>query len=195
MRSAYQESLDHQGHVRDAAQEFVVDCLADLQADLVHFISPLQRIRRALRLPGTRDCVPGLYLWGDVGRGKTFLMDLFFETLAVEKKTRIHFHRMMADVHRRLKGLANVSDPLDSVAADIADQTRVLCFDEFYVSDIADAIIFGPLARRPVSARSDACRDIELATVGALCEWPAERTILAGNRTVGNPYSGAACRW
>jgi cell division protein ZapE len=86
-----------------------------------------------------------MYLWGDVGRGKTFLMDLFFANLAVEKKTRIHFHRMMADVHRRLRALADVSDPLDAVAADIADQTRVLCFDEFYVSDIGDAMILGRL--------------------------------------------------
>ncbi len=122
-----------------------MDCLADLQMDLMHVMSRLQRLRRALRLPGNAECVPGLYLWGDVGRGKTFLMDLFFETLRVEKKTRIHFHRMMADVHRRLKTLGDVEDPLAKVAADIARQTQVLCFDEFFVSDIADAMILGRL--------------------------------------------------
>lgn len=89
--------------------------------------------------------VAGLYLWGDVGRGKTFLMDLFFETLPVENKSRIHFHRMMTDVHARLKALEDIEDPLDRVAADIARQTQILCFDEFFVSDIADAMILGRL--------------------------------------------------
>ncbi len=147
MRSAYQASLEQQGHVHDSAQELVVNHLAELQARLVHVTSPLQRLSRVLRLVSNKDNpgVPGLYLWGDVGRGKTFLMDLFFETLPVEKKTRIHFHRMMADVHRRLKALDEVKDPLDKVAGDIAGQTQVLCFDEFFVSDIADAMILGRL--------------------------------------------------
>ena len=94
---------------------------------------------------GAGSDMPGIYLWGDVGRGKTFLMDLFFETLPIENKTRIHFHRMMANVHARLKALGNVEDPLDKVAADIAEHTQVLCFDEFFVSDIADAMILGRL--------------------------------------------------
>lgn len=100
-----------------------------------------------MQLAGGRDCagVPGLYLWGNVGRGKTFLMDLFFATLPIEKKARIHFHRMMADVHRRLKAHGDIEDPLDRVAAEFARQTRVLCFDEFFVSDIADAMLLGRL--------------------------------------------------
>ena len=147
MHSAYQASLEQQGHVRDSAQELVVNYLAELQARLGHVTSPLQRLGRVLRLVSNKDNpgAPGLYLWGDVGRGKTFLMDLFFETLPVEKKTRIHFHRMMADVHRRLKALDDVEDPLDKVAGDIAGHTQVLCFDEFFVSDIADAMILGRL--------------------------------------------------
>ncbi len=147
IRTAYEKSLSHQGHVRDSAQEFVVNQLADLQASLVHDIKPLQRFRRALRLPAETDYpgVAGLYLWGNVGRGKTFLMDLFFETLPVERKTRVHFHRMMADVHKRLKALGDIEDPLDKVATDIARQIKVLCFDEFFVSDIADAMILGRL--------------------------------------------------
>ncbi len=72
-------------------------------------------------------------------------MDLFFETLPLEKKTRIHFHRMMGDVHDRLQAIVDTEDPLDQVAADIARQTKVLCFDEFFVSDIADAMILGRL--------------------------------------------------
>ena len=144
MRSAYQASLEQQGHVRDSAQELVVNHLADLQVRLVHVTSPLQRLSRVLRLVSNKDNpgAPGLYLWGDVGRGKTFLMDLFFATLPVEKKTRIHFHRMMADVHKRLKAFDDVEDPLDKVAGDIAVHTQVLCFDEFFVSE-------GPAAASP----------------------------------------------
>ncbi len=125
----------------------MVDRLAKLQADLVKDMNPLRRVRRTLRIPAREDCpgVPGLYLWGDVGRGKTFLMDLFFETLPLERKTRIHFHRMMGDVHDRLQAIVDTEDPLDQVAADIARQVKVLCFDEFFVSDIADAMILGRL--------------------------------------------------
>ena len=144
IRNAYQLSIEQQGHTRDSAQEIVVDRLADLQGHIAAFSRPWQKLGRKLRI-GTGVAVPGIYLWGDVGRGKTFLMDLFFETLPVDKKTRIHFHRMMADMHRRLNILGDVDDPLDKVAADIARQTRVLCFDEFFISDIADAMILGRL--------------------------------------------------
>jgi cell division protein ZapE len=100
-------------------------------------------MRRAA--PAGSETGTGLYIWGGVGRGKTFLMDLFFENLDVEKKRRIHFHRMMHGVHARLKTLEDVEDPLDHVAATIARETRVLCFDEFFVSDIGDAMILGRL--------------------------------------------------
>ncbi len=89
--------------------------------------------------------VKGLYVWGGVGRGKTFLMDMFFETLVLEAKKRVHFHRMMHGVHARIKALGDIEDPLDRVASDIAADTRVLCFDEFFISDIADAMILGRL--------------------------------------------------
>ncbi len=145
IRIAYEQSLKQQGHVRDSAQEVVVNQLAKLQERLAHVDGPLQKLMRALRLAGNKDRISGLYLWGEVGRGKTFLMDLFFDTLPLQKKTRIHFHRMMADVQGRLKALGEIEDPLDQVAADIARQTRVLCFDEFYVNDIADAMILGRL--------------------------------------------------
>jgi cell division protein ZapE len=89
--------------------------------------------------------IRGLYVWGGVGRGKTFLMDLFFETLAVEQKHRAHFHRIMKDVHDRLRALGDIEDPLAAVARDMAAGARVLCFDEFFVSDIGDAMILGRL--------------------------------------------------
>lgn len=147
IREAYEDSLSRDGHIKDPAQVEVVGRLEDLQARL-RVSRPGFCGFRALfnRRPDTeRAGVRGLYLWGGVGRGKTLLMDLFFESLPVKAKKRIHFHRMMHEVHDRRKALGNVSDPLDKVAADIARNTRVLCFDEFYVSDIGDAMILGRL--------------------------------------------------
>jgi cell division protein ZapE len=146
IREAYEDSLSLEGRVRDPAQEAVVDQLADLEARLLN----RKLARRGLFGLFSRDKkssngVKGLYLWGGVGRGKTFLMDLFFENLAVEKKKRIHFHRIMRDVHRRLNSMPDVEDPLDAIAADMANETQVLCFDEFFVSDIGDAMILGRL--------------------------------------------------
>ena len=146
IREAYKASLLREGHTRDAAQENVVELLADLQDRLQAKQSWLAKLRS--RISGTdREYrgEPGLYIWGGVGRGKTFLMDLFFETTAIEDKRRIHFHRMMHDVHRRLKALDDVADPLDVIAADIARETRLLCFDEFFVSDIGDAMLLARL--------------------------------------------------
>ena len=89
--------------------------------------------------------VKGLYLWGGVGRGKTFLMDCFHESLPFSRKRRTHFHRFMLEVHARRNAHAHRSDPLHIVGKEIADESRVLCFDEFFVSDIADAMILGRL--------------------------------------------------
>jgi cell division protein ZapE len=95
----------------------------------------------------------GLYIWGSVGRGKTMLMDLFFEALAVRRKRRVHFHAFMADVHDRIhlwrqmlkRGEVTGDDPIRPVAASLAEEAWVLCFDEFAVTDIADAMILGRL--------------------------------------------------
>jgi cell division protein ZapE len=87
----------------------------------------------------------GLYLWGDVGRGKTFLADLLFQSLPLERKLRLHFHRFMGRVHAELRKLEGHSDPLRDVAAHFAGQARVLCLDEFFVTDIGDAMILGGL--------------------------------------------------
>ncbi len=91
--------------------------------------------------------VPGLYLWGGVGRGKTLLVDLLFEQLPSKSKRRSHFHRYMADVHAALKRLKGESDPLATVAAEQARRHRLLVLDEFFVSDIGDAMILGRLLR------------------------------------------------
>ncbi len=87
----------------------------------------------------------GLWLWGPVGRGKTLLMDLFFETLAEPRKQRLHFHHFMRHIHRDLTALSGHAEPLPLIAERLAKTTRVLCFDEFFVSDIADAMLLGRL--------------------------------------------------
>lgn len=89
--------------------------------------------------------VRGLYFWGGVGRGKTYLMDLFFESLPFEHKRRMHFHRFMRYVHREMRALQGEANPLKKIASQFADETRVLCFDEFFVSDITDAMILANL--------------------------------------------------
>lgn len=96
-------------------------------------------------MPARRPAPPvrGAYLWGGVGRGKTLMMDLFFEALPFDHKLRYHFHRLMSRVHARLTELRDTPDPLAVIAADFAREARVICFDEFFVSDIADAMLLG----------------------------------------------------
>lgn len=91
------------------------------------------------------DAPKGVYLWGGVGRGKTLIMDYFYESLAHVPRERTHFYRFMRDVHVMLKGIKNRSDPLDLVAERLAARLRLLCLDEFFVSDIADAMILAGL--------------------------------------------------
>jgi cell division protein ZapE len=83
----------------------------------------------------------GVYMWGGVGRGKSFLMDSFYSVVPVVRKTRLHFHEFMRAVHRQLDELKGVEDPLIEVAKRIAKKYRLICFDEFHVSDVADAMI------------------------------------------------------
>ena len=146
IRRAYEQHLSQHGHVRDPSQARVVDLLADLQERLLAVPPPRRRLAKLLsRQPRDAQGVTGLYIWGGVGRGKTFLMDLFYETLALESKRRMHFHRIMKDVHDRLRALSDIEDPLTVIARDMAAESRVLCFDEFFVSDIGDAMILGRL--------------------------------------------------
>ncbi len=146
IRDAYEQHLVQHGHVRDPSQSRVVEMLADLQQRLQAAPPPKRGFAKLFsRERHSIQAVTGLYLWGGVGRGKTFLMDLFYETLALQSKRRVHFHRIMKDVHERLGALGDIEDPLASVARDMAEEARVLCFDEFFVSDIGDAMILGRL--------------------------------------------------
>jgi len=129
--------------VHDAAQAAAIDELDVLWHQLVDFKSKRnQFLGRSLLSP---EVPKGLYLWGGVGRGKTFLMDAFYACLPYRRKRRIHFHNFMAEVHHEMKALAGEPDPLIALADNIERSTRVLCLDEFHVDDIADAMILGRL--------------------------------------------------
>ncbi len=141
---------------RDPAQVAVVKKLEALTATLA--ARRLARKGSALgwlfgKKPDTAQAPKGLYVWGSVGRGKTMLMDMFFEAAPVRRKRRVHFHEFLADVHGRVhayrqkikNGEIKESDPIALVAADLAEEAYLLCFDEFTVTDIADAMILGRL--------------------------------------------------
>jgi cell division protein ZapE len=140
-RQRYAEDLKQAGFVSDAAQAQAVEALQKVYDELVQ--NPPKRRFGSSRL--VYPPVAGLYMWGGVGRGKTYLMDTFYDALPFSRKRRTHFHRFMLEVHQRRNSHPDQQDPLRQVADEIADTTRVLCFDEFYVSDIADAMILGRL--------------------------------------------------
>ena len=104
-----------------------------------------QKLKNLFKPSLGREPVTGLYMWGGVGRGKTYLMDCFFSSLPFESKLRLHFHRFMKQVHEHLTDLKHQQDPLEIVAHNFSKKYEVICFDEFFVSDIADAMLLGTL--------------------------------------------------
>ena len=137
----YAAYLQRPGFSVDPSQAAAVGALQALYEELIAK-PPIRSLSgKITRYPA----VKGLYFWGGVGRGKTWLMDVFFDALPFNRKRRTHFHRFMLDIHERRRAYPGERDPLQKVASDIADETRVLCFDEFFVSDIADAMILGRL--------------------------------------------------
>lgn len=143
----YQLALAAGELLEDAAQAEVIDRLNDLYERLLKRHETDQKIwaQAARRLGRIREPERGLYVWGGVGRGKTLLVDSFFDCLPWPRKLRVHFHRFMQRVHGRLAALSGVKNPLERVADEIADEALVLCFDEFFVSDIGDAMILAGL--------------------------------------------------
>lgn len=146
----YELDIKTHGFQRDPAQEQAVKSLDELFYQFQNYLdAPAPKLSRLQKLMGKKPELPhppkGLYFWGGVGRGKTYLMDTFFEALPTDKKMRVHFHRFMYRVHDELKALGNVSDPLPLVADKLKQETNIICFDEFFVSDITDAMILGTL--------------------------------------------------
>ncbi|MFT6528415.1 MAG: cell division protein ZapE [Psychrosphaera sp.] len=143
----YQKDLLKPDFQYDEAQENAVKNLQRLYDDFINasnlkpsFISKLFNKKQ-----NATSNVQGIYFWGGVGRGKTYLVDTFFDCLPTEKKLRIHFHRFMHKVHDEMNKLNGVEDPLKQVAKIFAANTSIICFDEFFVSDITDAMILGTL--------------------------------------------------
>lgn len=128
----------------DPQQHIVLQALTKVYLALQEEYRARSSWKRFFRAP---RLVQGVYIWGSVGIGKTFLMDCFFYTLPLKKKMRMHFHSFMRRIHHDLKQYQGEADPLVHVAKELAKETLVLCFDEFYVSDIADAMIFGRLLK------------------------------------------------
>ena len=147
----YKQDLERDDFQYDEAQENAVKHLERLYQELTvkpvqvrGFKKVLNRWKKVMAKP-EKQAVKGLYFWGGVGRGKTYLVDTFYDCLPFENKMRVHFHRFMHRVHDELKLLAGKSDPLKIIAKKFAQETSIICFDEFFVSDITDAMILGTL--------------------------------------------------
>ncbi len=135
----YNNALAQRGYKPDEAQQRAITRLQQCYDEWVEYKS--QRSSTFKRLIN-RPAVPkGVYMWGGVGRGKSFLMDSFYSVVPLVRKTRLHFHEFMRDIHRQLDELRGVADPLDEVAKRVAKKYRLICFDEFHISDVADAMI------------------------------------------------------
>ncbi len=139
VRQAYEAELALRGYSSDPAQLRAVAVLDDCAAQWAAF---KHRRSSALKKLINRPSIPrGVYLYGGVGRGKSFLMDCFFAAVPLKRKVRLHFHEFMREVHRELAGLQGTVNPLDTLAVRMAKKYRLICFDEFHVADITDAMI------------------------------------------------------
>ncbi|MCU0931252.1 MAG: cell division protein ZapE [Serpentinimonas sp.] len=139
VRAAYEAELKARGYQPDPAQLRAVEALERCAAEWSHF---KQRRSNALKKFINRLPIPrGVYMYGGVGRGKSFLMDCFYNAVPLRRKTRLHFHEFMREVHRELAELQGTVNPLDELGRRMARRYRLVCFDEFHVADVTDAMI------------------------------------------------------
>jgi cell division protein ZapE len=139
VRALYQATLRDRGYVSDPAQLAAIDALERCEREWADYKA---RRGNAVTKLLVRPPIPrGVYMWGGVGRGKSFLMDCFFQSVPLMRKTRLHFHEFMREVHRELQELKGTADPLDELGRRIARRFRLICFDEFHVADVTDAMI------------------------------------------------------
>lgn len=146
VRTIYHRALEKRGFIADPAQERAVERLQKMHDEWRTYKNKRRTFlhRLIFHAPLPR----GVYLWGGVGRGKSFLMDSFFASVPLTRKQRVHFHHFMRDVHRELNTLKGRANPLDALASRIARRWRLICFDEMHVNDVADAMILGRLLQR-----------------------------------------------
>ena len=139
VRQLFERTLAERGYTADAAQRAAIDALERCDTEWADYKSRRSNaVTKLLRKPP----IPrGVYMHGGVGRGKSFLMDCFFQAVPLERKTRLHFHEFMREVHRELQELKGIADPLDELGKRIARRFRLICFDEFHVADVTDAMI------------------------------------------------------
>ena len=139
VRQLYLATLAERGYTSDPAQ---LRAIVSLQRCETEWVEYKARRRNPITKLLVRPPIPrGVYMWGGVGRGKSFLMDCFFQAVPLTRKTRLHFHEFMREVHRELQDLKGTVDPLDELGRRIARRYRLICFDEFHVADVTDAMI------------------------------------------------------
>ncbi len=151
----YRKVVERRGYIADEAQLAAVRRMQELYDEWVGYKA---RRNTALKKVFIKPELPrGVYLWGGVGRGKSFLMDSFYLCVPLVKKRRVHFHHFMRDVHQAMDEIKSAEDPLKLVAQDIAEKYRLICFDEFHVNDIADAMILARLLKHLFDNRVMLC--------------------------------------
>ncbi|HEX6016556.1 MAG TPA: cell division protein ZapE [Burkholderiaceae bacterium] len=139
VRALYEQTLAERGYASDPAQLRAIDALERCENEWADYKA---RRGNAVTKLLVRPPIPrGVYMYGGVGRGKSFLMDCFFQAVPLTRKTRLHFHEFMREVHRELQELKGIVDPLDELGRRVARRHRLICFDEFHISDITDAMI------------------------------------------------------
>jgi len=139
VRQLYEETLRQRGYRSDPAQLRAIDSLERCENEWADYKA--RRSNALIKLISRPPIPRGVYMWGGVGRGKSFLMDCFFNAVPLQRKTRLHFHEFMREVHRELAEMHGTSDPLLHLGKSIARRFRLICLDEFHVADITDAMI------------------------------------------------------